>query len=158
MKKILSVLALALLLAFAVVVAQDSTKSKADQPAQTERPKQTPVTPAEKPATGSLAAEIQICTSITDRACTGGATTFDANVGKLYCLSQITGGTGDGTIKHIWSHAGKVVAEVPLTIKGSRWRTWSSKTIPASWTGEWTVRVVDASGAELKSVTFTVGK
>ena len=144
-----------LLLAFAAA-AQDSTKAKEETPAQ--KPTQTSVTPAEKPATGTMAADVQICTSITDRACTGGATTFDANVGKLYCFSQITGGSADVTIKHIWSHAGKVVAEVPLTIKGSRYRTWSSKTIPASWTGEWTVKVVDADGAELKTVTFTVGK
>ncbi len=156
MKKLIVVLGIAALLFSGLVVAQDTTKAKTEPPAQ--KPKQTSVTPAEKPAAAGLATEVQICTSITDRACTGGATTFDANVGKLYCWSQITGGSADMTIKHIWSHGGKVVAEVPLTLKSSKYRTWSSKTIPASWTGEWEVKVVDASGAELKTVTFTVGE
>ena len=155
MKSLITFATLVLVLA-TFSVAQDSTKAKTEAPAQ--KPTPTSVNPGEKPATGALTADVQICTSITDRACTGGATTFDANVGKLYCLSQITGGSADVTIKHIWSHGGKVVAEVPLTIKGSRWRTWSSKTIPASWTGEWTVKIVDANGTELKTVTFTVGK
>jgi hypothetical protein len=150
MKKILFTITLTLLLAILIAAAQNAA------PGQTERPKQPSITPADKPS--GLAAEVQICTSITDRACTGGAATFDASVGKLYCWSQITGGTGDGSIKHVWSHAGKVVAEVSLAIKGSRWRTWSAKTIPADWTGEWEVKVVDAAGAELKSVKFIVGK
>jgi len=117
-----------------------------------------PTEPAQAATTSALAAEVQICTEITDRACTGGALAFDANVGKLYCWSQITGGSGEAIIKHIWSHAGKVVLEVPLTIKGNRWRTWSVKNIPANLTGEWEVKVVDASGNAIKSVTFTVGE
>lgn len=156
MKKILVVTGIVVLLLSAFAIAQDTTKPKTEPPA--ERPKQAPVTPFEEPAAAGLAADVQVCTSITDRACTGGAATFDANVGKLYCWSQITGGSADMTIKHIWSHGGKVVAEVPLTLKSSKYRTWSSKTIPASWTGDWEVKVVDPSGAELKTVTFTVGK
>lgn len=113
---------------------------------------------AQTTAASTLTAEIQICTEITDRTCTGSALTFDAGVDKLHCWSQITGGSGEMTIKHIWSHAGKVVLEVPLTIEGSRWRTWSSKNIPANLTGEWEVKVVDASGNTINSVTFTVGK
>jgi len=113
---------------------------------------------AQATTTSTLAAEVQICTEITDRACTRGALAFDASVGKLYCWSQITGGSGEATIKHIWSHAGKVVLEVPLTIKGNRWRTWSVKNITASQTGEWEVKVVDASGNTIKSVTFTSGE
>jgi hypothetical protein len=117
-----------------------------------------PTEPAQTTTASALTAELQICTEITDRACTGGATTFDASVGMLYCWSQINGGSGEATIKHIWSHAGKVILEVPLTIKGNRWRTWSSKNIAASQTGEWEVKVVDASGNTIKSVTFTVGE
>ncbi|MGH7481332.1 MAG: DUF2914 domain-containing protein, partial [Longimicrobiales bacterium] len=45
-----------------------------------------------------------------------------------------------------------------LTARGPRWRTWSSKDVPADWTGDWTVRVLDANGAELESVSFTVGE
>jgi hypothetical protein len=117
-----------------------------------------PTTPATPTTTSALTAEVQICTEITERACTGGAVTFDASVGKLYCWSQINGGSGETAIKHIWSHAGKVALEVPLTIKGNRWRTWSSKNIATSQTGEWEVKVVDEAGNTIKSVTFTVGE
>jgi hypothetical protein len=40
---------------------------------------------------------------------------------------------------------------------GSPWRTWSSKTIPPEWSGEWSVEIRDASGAVLETVGFTVG-
>jgi hypothetical protein len=115
-----------------------------------------PTEPAKTAATSTMTAEVEICTQVADRACTGSATTFAANVGQLYCWSQVSGGSGEMTIKHIWSHAGKVVLEVPLAIKGNRWRTWSSKNIAASQTGEWEVKVVDAAGNTIKAVTFTV--
>jgi hypothetical protein len=141
MTRIFLTIIMTLLLSTAIAVSQDTK----------------PTEPVQATTTSALAAEVQICTEITDRACAGGATTFDASVGKLYCWSQITGGSGEATIKHIWSHAGKVVLEVPLTIKGNRWRTWSVKNIAASQTGEWEVKVVDASGNTIKLVTFTVG-
>jgi hypothetical protein len=141
MTRIVPVIILILLLTTAAAFSQDT---KSAQPSPTNAP--------------ALTADVQICTEITDRACAGGATAFDANVGKLYCWSQVTGGSGEATIKHIWSHAGKVLLEVPLTVKGNRWRTWSSKNIAASQTGEWEVKVVDASGNTIKSVTFTVGE
>jgi hypothetical protein len=142
MTRIFLAIAMILLFSAATAVSQDTK----------------PTEPAAATTTSALTAELQICTAITDRACTGGADAFDAGVGQLYCWSQITGGSGETTIKHIWSHAGKVVLEVPLTIKGNRWRTWSSKNIAASQTGEWEVKVVDASGNTIKSVTFAVGE
>ena len=142
MIRIFLTIMMTLLLSAAVAVSQDTK----------------PTEPAQTATISALAAEVQICTEITERACTGGALAFDASVGKLYCWSQITGGSGEATIKHIWSHAGKVVLEVPLTIKGNHWRTWSSKNIAASQTGEWEVKVVDASGNTINSVTFTVGE
>ena len=103
-----------------------------------------------------LTAKVEICTQVADRECTGSAATFPASVGQLYCWSEVSGGSGETTIKHVWSHAGKVVLEVPLTIKGKRWRTWSNKNILPHLTGEWEVRVVDASGNTIGSAKFTV--
>ena len=105
-----------------------------------------------------LKSEIQVCTSITDRNPVGAATTFVPEVGQIYCWSKITGGSGEQAISHVWSLGGKVMAEVPLTIKGESWRTWSAKKILPSWTGEWEVKVKDSAGNTLASTTFVVGE
>lgn len=104
-----------------------------------------------------MAAEVQVCTGITDKMPTGAATSFGADVGSLYCWCKITGGSGETTIKHVWSHDGKEMASIELAVKGASWRTNSQKKILPQWTGNWEVKIVDASGATLKSVSFTVG-
>ena len=106
----------------------------------------------------ALNAETQICTSVADRAPVGAGTTFPAEIGQLYCWTKITGGAGDQTITHVSSYGGKVMAEVPLTVKGESWRTWSAKRILPSWTGEWEVSVRDAAGNTLATASFTVGE
>jgi hypothetical protein len=133
---ILSTIATTLLLA-AVAVAQDAK-------------------PAEATSTSGMTAKVEICTQVTNRECSGGAATFPASVGQLYCWSEVSGGSAEMTIKHVWSHAGKVVLEVPLTIKGNRWRTWSNKNILPHMTGEWEVKVVDASGNAIGASKFTI--
>ncbi len=110
------------------------------------------------PLAATLAAEVQICTSITDRMPTGAATSFAAEVGTLYCWSKITGATGETAVKHIWSHEGKEMLSVDLSVKSISWRTFSHKSILPSWTGNWEVKVVDAGGATLASAAFTVGQ
>jgi len=55
----------------------------------------------------------------------------------------------------VWSH-GPHTFNVPLEIGGSPWRTWSAKTIPPVWTGEWTVEVQDAQGSSIAHATFTI--
>jgi len=108
--------------------------------------------------TAKLRGEAQVCTGVTDRTPQGAATSFGTDIGQVYCWCKVTGGTGEESIKHVWSHGGKVVAEVPLTIKGSSWRTWSAKKIMPSMTGEWEVKVVDAAGNALATATFTIGE
>ncbi|MBI2537226.1 MAG: DUF2914 domain-containing protein [Gemmatimonadetes bacterium] len=55
----------------------------------------------------------------------------------------------------MWYFGDQEVARVELSIGGSPWRTWSSKTIPAEATGSWRVDIV-ANGNVLKSLAFTV--
>ena len=62
---------------------------------------------------------------------------------------------GGEQITHRWEHDGKVMAEVPFDIGGTRWRFHSTKKLDPSWVGEWTVSVVDSSGQVLHSDTFT---
>lgn len=115
---------------------------------------QTPTTPAPTP---SLSAEVEVCTAVVDRAPTGTATNFGADVGTLYCWSKITGAAVETTVKHIWMYEGKKMAVVDLPVRSGYWRTHSSKKILPEWTGKWEVQVVDAAGNTLKSATFTVG-
>jgi hypothetical protein len=122
---------------------------------------QTPADTTQKPAAApaaspELKAEIQICTAIADHQPTGAGTSFDANVGQLYCWSKITGANTETTVKHVWLRDGKEMASVELPVKSVAWRTYSQKKIMPSWTGDWEVKVLDASGNELGSVKFTV--
>jgi hypothetical protein len=112
---------------------------------------------AGQPAAPALSAEATLCASVSDREPVGAASNFPAEVGNVCLWTRVTGGAGEMTIHHLWLHDGKQVADVELTIKGNSWRTWSCKKVPASWTGNWEVRVTDAGGNVLKSVTFTVG-
>lgn len=99
--------------------------------------------------------EIAVGRDVVDRMPSDTASTFAEDVGQLYCWTRVTGAQGT-TIQHVWIH-GDDEFPVPLEIGGSPWRTWSTKTIPVEWTGEWRVEVRDAGGNVLATVRFTVG-
>ena len=81
---------------------------------------------------------------------------FAVGVGKLYCYTKVSGVTTATTIKHIWYFGDTVVHTMELSLGGSPWRTWSNKTIPATWTGTGKVEIQDANGTLLKTVNFVV--
>jgi len=58
------------------------------------------------------------------------------------------------TIRHQWYFDGSRRSNVSLKIKGTTWRTWSTR--PVYGVGPWRVDIVDEAGTVLKSVTFTV--
>lgn len=120
-------------------------------------PEQKPAS-AEPDGTNLLKAEVQVCKSVTDRNPVDIVSSVGTDIGQLYCWCKVTGGTGEQTIKHLWLHGGKTVAEIPLTIKGSSWRTWSAKKIDPSMTGQWEVKVVDSAGNMLANAAFTIGE
>ncbi len=106
-------------------------------------------------AQASPSVEAQIAIRITDRMPEEAGSEFAADVGELFCWSRVTGAEGT-TIHHVWIH-GENQYSVALRIDGSPWRTWSSKVVPAEWTGEWRVEIRDDSGNVLEALTFTVG-
>lgn len=108
-------------------------------------------------ATPPVTVETAVCTAITDREPVGSADKFPAEVGKVFLWCKVTGATDGSVITHVWSREGKEMARVELKVNAGAWRTWSSKTIPSSWTGNWEVKVLGPDGAELKSALFTVG-
>ena len=80
-----------------------------------------------------------------------------AELDSLFLWTRVTGATSGTVIHHVWLHGDEEVADVALTVRGSPWRTWSKKTIPAGMTGAWRVEVRDDAGNVLQRVQFTVG-
>lgn len=58
------------------------------------------------------------------------------------------------TIRHQWHYGGSRRSNVALKVKGTTWRTWSTRAVYG--TGAWRVDIVDEAGTVLKSVSFTV--
>ena len=65
-------------------------------------------------------------------------------------LQDLTG----HNITHQWTFAGEVMFEKTFEVKGPRWRVWTSKTLVPSWTGAWTVNVLDDDRSVLASKSF----
>lgn len=100
--------------------------------------------------------EAVLCKAVVDRAPQDPGETFPADVGQLYCFSRIIGGSEGTTLTHVWKMGETQMAAVDLTVGGSPWRTWSSKTIDPSWTGAWTVEIQDGQGNVLRTLGFTI--
>ena len=101
-------------------------------------------------------AEIVIARSVENREPVGAGEDFPSNVGQLTGWTRVTG-AANTTIEHVWRYQG-MENVIPLRIgNGSPWRTWSRKTIPNDWTGQWTFEVREADGSVIATTTFTVG-
>ena len=94
-----------------------------------------------------------VTTNIVDREPVDSLDTVTNEQDLIFFFTEIANLAG-GTITHRWEYNGEIMAEVPLEIGGSRWRTHSSKRLFKGWIGEWTVSVVDDSGQVLRSVSF----
>lgn len=57
-------------------------------------------------------------------------------------------------VTHQWTHNDKIMFEKTFQVKGARWRIWTSKTLIPSWTGTWTVNVLDDDRTLLASNSF----
>jgi hypothetical protein len=109
--------------------------------------------------TGAMALEVSeavVTTQVSDRAPVDVIQTYPATVERLFCFTRVTGAAADTTIVHVWSLRGKETSRIELPVRSSDWRTWSSKTIYPGSAGDWKVDILDAEGALLKSVSFTL--
>jgi hypothetical protein len=97
-----------------------------------------------------------VAPSVEDREPVGEAASFPADVGSLSCYSKIVGAGEETEIFHVWRHGPTERAKVRLTVRGSSWRTWSTKRILPTWTGPWTVEIQDAQENVLATVAFTI--
>ena len=144
MNRMLTLAAILSLAAAAPALAQDTTKA--------------PPPPAPSPAAvrGAASVEAVLARSVMDRMPQDTGTAFPPGTAELILWTRVTGGDGQ-TLTHVWFHGDTEVANIPLTIGGSPWRTWSRKSIAPEMTGPWHVEVRDAAGNVLKRIDFTVG-
>lgn len=100
--------------------------------------------------------QFDFATAIEDREPSGMDTAFTAEIGTIYCFTQVEGVTDTTQITHEWHYKDEEKARVDLTVAADNWRTWSSKTIPESWTGPWRVMVLDPNGKVLATKNFVI--
>jgi len=100
--------------------------------------------------------EVAICRDVVDRAPIGRGSVFHTDTERLYCFTKVVGAKTDTTIIHHWYLNGKLKASVTLPVKSASWRTWSSKDITSSDTGDWMVEVLTADGKAIESILFLV--
>jgi hypothetical protein len=114
-----------------------------------------PAQPEAAPESAGPVIRAVVCTEVVEREPVGEASAFEAGVELLFCFTEITGLKG-ATITHAWIHDGKTRARVELLVRSPRWRTWSSKKLAPGWTGSWQVKILDAEGIVLSTVSFEV--
>jgi len=93
-------------------------------------------------------------TAVADREPSDELSVVPSSTGRVYFFTELLGIQGQ-RVTHRWEQAGQARGEVPFDVGGPRWRVWSSKEMLPEWTGEWRVTVVDESGAELATRSFT---
>jgi hypothetical protein len=99
--------------------------------------------------------KIAVGTAIDNKEISGEASQFAASVNRVYCWVKVAADQVPAALKVVWSADGKKEAEVPLDIKYTSMRTWSSKNV---WPGSWKVEAVDNSGTVLSSKEFTIAQ
>lgn len=133
------------------VYAADAVPS---QPAPTP-PAAVAPTPAPTPAAaaGSVA-RAQFTSAVQDHEPTDKLTALTNDKTHISFFTELKDLDGH-KVMHRWEHDGKVIYEQSFDVTSARYRTYSSKTLDPSWTGEWKVAVVDDHGGTLSASTFT---
>ncbi len=108
------------------------------------------IAPLSAMAEGKMA-EARLGKSIAERKISDETTSFAVG-DKAYLWVKVDGATGE-TLTVTWK-VNEQSYPVTLSVGGSPWRTWASKTVHVA--GDWTVTVTDASGATLHESKLTV--
>ena len=106
-------------------------------------------------AQDTVEVEAVLATGVAEMMPVGETQEFPVDVGQVFLWTRVTG-AADSSIRHVWIH-GEMEFPVTLQVGGSPWRTWSSKTIPPEWAGEWRVEIRDEAGNLLDTRSFVVG-
>ena len=93
-------------------------------------------------------------TGIDDHEPTAMVESIDSNSSNSISFFTEVNNMSGQTITHQWTHHDKVMFEKTFEVKAARWRVWTSKTLIPSWTGTWTVNVLDNERILLTSKSF----
>ena len=96
---------------------------------------------AKQAGAASASAEAAVGTSVAEKALVGAAESFPAGTGKLACFARIMNAT-DTDVEFVWYKGDAEQGRVKQSVKGSPWRTWSTKTLPPNAAGVWRCDVV----------------
>ena len=99
----------------------------------------------------NLVTDAKLGRNVVDREITDETTTFAVGE-KAYLWLRVEGGTGE-TLTVVWK-VNDLEFPVDLSIGGSPWRTWATKTLHIA--GDWSVTVSDAAGNTLNEAALKV--
>lgn len=102
--------------------------------------------------TGQVA-RAMFTTQIQDREPTDKVLVLEDKYKKVYFFSDLRNFEGQDVV-HRWEHDGHVVAEKVFSVKGPRWRAYSSQQLGADSLGRWTVVISVKDGCPIKAVMF----
>lgn len=94
-------------------------------------------------------AQAQFTTRVKDRMPVDEITKLSKEFKKVYFFTDVRKCQGC-RIQHQWWYKGELVSEVDGKAKYNRYRWWTSKTLTANMTGQWTVKVVIDGDVEFK--------
>ncbi len=97
-----------------------------------------------------------ICRDVVDREPVGAGDVFSTDLTKLMCFTRITGLKENTEILHNWYFGDKLVAGIPLHVGSTNWRTYSSKKITPTDSGEWKVEILSQDETLLKRIYFVI--
>jgi len=113
--------------------------------------------PATSAAPAGTVARAQFTSAIHDHEPADSITTLGNDQTRIYYFTELKGFEGH-KVTHRWEHDGKVMYEQAFDVESPRYRTYTSKTLDRSWTGEWKVSVIDDAGATVSASTFSYTK
>ena len=132
--------------------------SRVERMAQTDQPRQEKsevAKPAVQPDDPRVT-RAALATEVIDREPAETFSPISAEIGRLYYFTEVAEAGPPREILHVWTWQDRNVSEISLKVQGRRYRTWSYKTIPPTWTGEWRVEARTPEGAVLSSKSFRV--
>lgn len=84
------------------------------------------------------------------------STGFPSEQGReFFYFTELLGLTGK-TVTHRWEHNGRFEGDISFSVRGNRWRVYSSKTITPLQTGTWKVVVSTEEGKVLADTEFVI--
>ena len=97
-----------------------------------------------------------ICRDVVDREPVEAGDVFSTDLTKLMCFTRVTGSKENTEILHNWYFGDKLVASIPLHVGSTNWRTYSSKKIVPTNSGEWKVEILSQDETLLKRIYFII--